>query len=290
MRPSLAVNYGIDNWVANTVFAGQVRAYLARRVPLANLAHPFFGQLGVNIICSDMHARFGAALARTVLHIVSSTSQPQVRRINARRIVARVTDIRVRGDRAIVQFVRKAMRAILFFASPERSVSSRLFGPLPQPTIIWAALVHLFPETIGGRARLNVVILDESSLPRRKLGSGERLPTSTFAQFWGIIGAHENLHFSCHVPGRYQRRWDNFIGCYRSILAQMGCVVKYCKAVLHGVGTAKKWLAEVGPNPYLFAAKRMGVYTRMDNWSMWGAGWVNRLALLFSELGQDAAG
>lgn len=63
----------------------------------------------------------------------------------------------------------------------------------------------------------------------------------------------------------------------------MGCVVKYCKAVLHGVGTAKKWLAEVGANPYAFAAKRLRVYTGMKNWSEFGAGWVNRTAALLQE-------
>lgn len=283
MRPRLAVNHGIDNLMTDSIFAGQVRADFTRRIPLANLAHLCFGQLCIDIVRTDVDAALGASLARTILHIVSSTSQPQMRGIDARRIVARVTDIRVRGDRAIVQFVRKAMRAILFFASPERSVSSRLFGPLPQPTIIWAALVHFFPETISRWARALMMMINESSLPRRELGGGNGLSASTFAQFWGIIGVHENLHFSCHVPGRYQRRWDNFIGCYRSILAQMGRVVKYCTAVLHGAGTARAWLAEVGANPYAFAAKRLRVYTGMKNWSEFGAGWVNRTAALLQE-------
>lgn len=286
MRPSLVVNYGIDSWVANTVFAGQVRAYLARRIPLANLAHLFFGQLCVDIVRTDVDAALGAALARTILHIVSSTSQPQMRGIDARRIVARVTDIRVRGDRAIVQFVRKAMRAILFFASPERSVSSRLFGPLPQPTIIWAALVHLFPETISRWARALMMMIDESSLPRRELGGGNGLAASTFAQFCGIIGVHENLRFSCHVPGRYQRRWDNFIGCYRSILAQTGSGDKYCTAVLHGTGTARSWLAETGPNAYAYAAKRLRVYLGMKTWNEFGAAWTRRTADLLEEMGK----
>ena len=54
-------------------------------------------------------------------------------------------------------------------------------------------------------------------------------------------------------------------------------------AVLHGVGAATKWLAEVGPNPLAFAAKRLRVYTSMSNWSTWGAGWVNRVADLLKE-------
>lgn len=63
------------------------------------------------------------------------------------------------------------------------------------------------------------------------------------------------------------------------------CLLLMDTAVLHGTGTAKAWLKEVGLNPFLFAAKRMNVYTKMDNWHYWGAGWVNRLADLFKELG-----
>lgn len=284
MFPSLAVDDGINNRMANAVFAGQVRPDLARRVPLANLAHLFFGQFGVGVICSDMHTRSGAPFARTVLHIVTPISQPQVRRINTRGIVARVTNICARGYRPIVQFVRKTVCAVKSLPSPERPVSARLLSSLPRPTIIRAALVYLFPEAVGGGARPKMVMVDESALSRRELGYGNGLSTSTFTQLWGIIGVHENLHFSCHVPGRYQRRWDNFIGCYRSIVAQIVCVVKYCTAVLHGAGTARAWLAEVGANPYAFAAKRLRVYTGMKTWSEFGAGWVNRTAALCQEM------
>lgn len=57
-------------------------------------------------------------------------------------------------------------------------------------------------------------------------------------------------------------------------------------AVLHGVGIAKVWLAEVGPNPYAFAAKRLRVYTnsKKEWWEEFGRGSVNRVILLLEEI------
>lgn len=55
-------------------------------------------------------------------------------------------------------------------------------------------------------------------------------------------------------------------------------------AVLHGVGTAKKWLKEVGTNPYAFAARRLHTYTKLDNWHVFGAAWTNRTADLLEEM------
>lgn len=61
------------------------------------------------------------------------------------------------------------------------------------------------------------------------------------------------------------------------------CLLAFDTAVLHGVGTSKRWQAEVGDNPYAFAAKRLRVYTKLSNWSEFGAGWVNRTADLLIE-------
>jgi hypothetical protein len=41
---------------------------------------------------------------------------------------------------------------------------------------------------------------------------------------------------------------------------------------------------EVGPTPYGFAAKRLRVYTRLNNWNVFGAGWVNRIADLLEAM------
>jgi hypothetical protein len=62
------------------------------------------------------------------------------------------------------------------------------------------------------------------------------------------------------------------------------CLLVMDTAVLHGVGTARNWFNEVGPNPFAVAAKRLHVYTRLDNWHVFGAGWVNRTADLLEAM------
>lgn len=64
------------------------------------------------------------------------------------------------------------------------------------------------------------------------------------------------------------------------------CLIVFDTAVLHGVGTARKWQQEVGTNPLAFAAKRLRVYTKLDNWHYYGAGWTNRVADLLNEASQ----
>lgn len=61
------------------------------------------------------------------------------------------------------------------------------------------------------------------------------------------------------------------------------CLVVFDSAVLHGVGTAQAWVAEVGTNAFAIAAKRLHVYTRLKNWPDFGAGWTNRTADLLEE-------
>lgn len=63
------------------------------------------------------------------------------------------------------------------------------------------------------------------------------------------------------------------------------CLLVMDTAVLHGTGTARAWLAEVGADPWAFAAKRLRVYTRLPNWGNFGAAWVNRTADLLAEMG-----
>ena len=62
------------------------------------------------------------------------------------------------------------------------------------------------------------------------------------------------------------------------------CLLVMDTAVLHGVSAATKMLAEVGPNPYSLAAKRLRIYTASKNWDVFGAGWTNRIAALLEKM------
>lgn len=65
------------------------------------------------------------------------------------------------------------------------------------------------------------------------------------------------------------------------------CLLMFDTAVLHGVGTARKWQEEGGvANPYLFAAKRLRSYTQLSNWDFWGKSWTQRTADLLAEMGK----
>lgn len=62
-----------------------------------------------------------------------------------------------------------------------------------------------------------------------------------------------------------------------------GNLIVFDTAVLHGTGTAEAWLAEVGPDPLAFAAKRLRTYPNLGAWEQAGRGWVNRVADLLLE-------
>jgi lysozyme family protein len=65
------------------------------------------------------------------------------------------------------------------------------------------------------------------------------------------------------------------------------CLLIFDTAVLHGVGTALNWQKEVGTDAFVLAAKRLRRYTQLDNWSVFGAGWTNRVAALLEEIGRN---
>lgn len=66
------------------------------------------------------------------------------------------------------------------------------------------------------------------------------------------------------------------------------CLLIFDTAVLHGVGTALNWQKEVGTDAFVLAAKRLRRYTQLDNWSVFGAGWTNRVAALLEEIGKHS--
>lgn len=70
-----------------------------------------------------------------------------------------------------------------------------------------------------------------------------------------------------------------------SALPWPACLIVVDTAVLHGVGAAKAWLKEVGPNPYLFVARRLRSYLKADNWEFWDEAWVLRVCELLEEIG-----
>jgi hypothetical protein len=81
----------------------------------------------------------------------------------------------------------------------------------------------------------------------------------------------------------YQRDYWQRSGA--NVLPWPACLLVFDTAVLHGVGTALNWQEEVGTSAFALAAKRLRRYTQLDNWSVFGAGWVNRTADLLEVAG-----
>ncbi len=82
----------------------------------------------------------------------------------------------------------------------------------------------------------------------------------------------------------YQR--DYWIPSGASALAWPACLIAFDTAVLHGVGTAQTWIAQVGTNPLAIAAKRLNVYTKLNNGDVFWRGWTNRVVDLLNVASQ----
>lgn len=87
-----------------------------------------------------------------ILNILKMGTQYQVRRVDARGVVADVSDHAVLGDIAMRQPIRHAVRPCAFRAEPQQPVAKRgCTVPGPEPTFIRTTPIDLCPK-----ARLNV--------------------------------------------------------------------------------------------------------------------------------------
>lgn len=132
--------------------------------------------------------RWGATVFGVAIQdVIGIASQPEMRRIYTKWIVparAIVAHQHAVWNRPVVQFVRNArcFRRMWFGARTclQRTVTMTVLPPSPQPTIIGAAHIYLFPEAFGNgayRSDLVVMTADKSSL--------DRFAASTFTAFGG---------------------------------------------------------------------------------------------------------
>jgi len=152
---------------------------------------------------------FVAILTDHIRHVLSVRTQVQVCRIYACRIVARMTTEHAIGDRAIMQFVTKAMREYLFTANAEISMPKTYMSARPFPTATHGILFNLFPKSIIGGAPPGVSNSKASRLPldyavffAGAFSDGCWSTAATFAEFYGhvlrgIIEGHSDLLSRC---------------------------------------------------------------------------------------------
>lgn len=154
-------------------------------------------------------------------------------------------------------------------------------APAPEPTPAQDNWQRCIAFTARWEGEYQNVANDAGNWTGCKVGVGENKGTK-----WGV-SACSYPHLDIKNLSREQAheifRRDYWIPSGAAALPWPACLLVFDTAILHGVGTAQRWLAEGGPNPYLFAAKRLRVYTKMENWDFWGKSWTQRVASLLEE-------
>lgn len=212
MSPCFAVNYSKDSCLTNTIFVGQVQTDFTRRVSLTNLANFVRCQFCIAIICPGVNPSPGATFCVHIVKVVGLCAKKEVIWITARGIVALVANEHSFWDGAIGQLPsntgsRIAMRAATHFVAPaEISISVGGTTGLPLPTVVGAAPVYLFPESLDGRAPMAVMVdvakwftFDNAALIYRALCNICLLPTTAVAiTVWDFLGIGVR-GMICHV-------------------------------------------------------------------------------------------
>lgn len=158
--------------------------------------------------------------------------------VNALGIITGMANKMLFGNRTMMQFIREAMGNIQKTLDRKASIAlARIIWSSPFPTFFCCCGLNIMPKgndwILETRTRLAMsrnkggwFPLDSSAMVTSHLCQWCWLTTTTLTKAIGnivrdIIGLHKNLHFLCHVPGRLQRRWDNFIGLLQSILPHL---------------------------------------------------------------------
>lgn len=93
-----------------------------------------------------------ATLGDGVVDVLALSTSPQMLRVAASPVIARVADVQTRRDGAVRQFVSESVGTVLLPEVSDASVASVLERSGPRPAGIGtAALVDLGPETLGDR-------------------------------------------------------------------------------------------------------------------------------------------
>lgn len=122
--------------------------HLAKSGAAANHAHVIGRQFRTAV----------AALASHVCKVVGDGSLEQMRRIATSAVVACVADLKSGTNFAVRQFVRNAVRAELFAAIFEGSVTGAAATTAPFPTLVGCAPIHFGPEALNGCAVHSLII------------------------------------------------------------------------------------------------------------------------------------
>lgn len=197
-----------------------------------------------NLFISDLRVgvrgvAWRATLANFVPSIFGMGTKTKVGDIDATGIVARVHDDEAIRNGAALQFPRDTMGGIAYIVQPQISVARAIFGTLPFPTVIDLSGADVLPKGFFESQFEALVLMpinkllgfafDITDLAICLFGDWGKLSTSTLAVaiggvVRGMIGVHENLHFSATPPNDSSRCGGNFIGRYSFIIPLGGAL------------------------------------------------------------------
>lgn len=165
----------------------------------ANRAYVLLSQMGVRVLAA--FEVVSAALTHLILHVGSMGAEPQMFRIDTRRIIALVSNVQLTGEGAKGKFIRYPVSTVLALLESHFAISGTVVRALPQPTAI--RLYDLRPEALFNRddsEQSSVVAVQEAvgftpysaqpCVANRNNYCG--LAATTFAKFGG-------LKYSFHV-------------------------------------------------------------------------------------------
>lgn len=159
--------------------------------------------------------RAAAPFCDHVGSIVFRRTQEQVRRIDARRMIAFMQAIQASRDWAVMQFVRTAMCLCKTTIHLDYPVSMLIMGGFPIPAFVRAALIDFAPKSFShgpddappigvAHDKAHGFALDMTLAGIGTLRDWCELTATAMAvairnMVRGMIGVHENLHFSCQA-------------------------------------------------------------------------------------------
>lgn len=170
MIPSLTGDYTGNSAETYTVLGSQLRGgRIARRVFSANRSYQIIRELGatlalaasqlfwVSATCVSVSASAvvrlnisGPTFSDFVLRVFGLCAEPQMGRVTAGRVVARVTDTHIGRYRSNPVLIRKAMRLDHLPVSLEYSVTLPEPGTTPFPATVGdCGLIHVKEESFG---------------------------------------------------------------------------------------------------------------------------------------------
>ena len=155
VTPDQAVDDLERGLVIDPIFAGQRPRRLAGAVAFSNAPNLRPSEFGRRVAFSGEVGRHPTGLLAHVRKILSLGAQPQVRRVAAGRVVARMHHDRPLGDWAVVDLPANAMGFQVLPESAHLPVASGAARRTPLPARVVSASIHMAPELNVERLRVS---------------------------------------------------------------------------------------------------------------------------------------